>query len=281
MDNEDKVLEEWCKNEGLDYLLALSLKDAVFPLLEEAHKKLGSLFDRLYLEQKTGIETRLENSAQLLKILYSLDKNKFSPEEVKAVSLHLEFLPLVEGFFSTQIDFLIFILLANGHDLYSSRKGEYAKTLGEIEEVDLAFKLKFLKEHGFKELIKEESIFRHLRNSVAHMSYEIEPNCNVEIGNIIVTGENYTKLYEYLRKFSFSIFNIQKLYYEKYMESLKPEDITRIQNHKLTEVVCGNCGYINLAVASSHVLGFEPTLCAKCLKELKPSQRKNQISKPK
>ena len=39
-------------------------------------------------------------------------------------------------FFATQINFLIFTLIANGHDLYSTLGRKYAKSLGDIEEVN-------------------------------------------------------------------------------------------------------------------------------------------------
>lgn len=153
MESEDKILEEWCKESSLNYELALSLKNLMLPLLENAHRKLGYLFDRVYLEQKEGADLRLENSATLLRILYKIDQNLFSPEEVKTISLHLEFLPLVEGFYSTQINFLIFVLIANGHDFKPSKKGQAIITLPEIEKVDLAKRLKFLRKQGFKQLI--------------------------------------------------------------------------------------------------------------------------------
>jgi hypothetical protein len=123
LSQEEKLLKEMCKKDDVDYELAKALQGKVFPLLEEAHRRQGSAFDRVLLEQKKGTEIRLNNSARLLSILHNkLDRNKFTTEEIKAVCLHLEFLPLVEGFFATQINFLVFTLIANGHDFYSTRK---------------------------------------------------------------------------------------------------------------------------------------------------------------
>ncbi len=267
MSKEEKLLKEWCKRYEVDYKLAKALKGKIFPLLEEAHSRQGSVFDRVLLEQKKGTENRLNNSKRLLEILHNkLDRNKFTTEEIKAISVHLEFLPLVEGFFATQINFLIFTLIANGHDFYSTRKGKYAKTFDEIEEVDLAFKMKFLKEHNFAELVKNEHRIHKLRNSVAHVFYEIEPNGDLKFGKEKVSSKNYAEYYDYLRNIAFAVHNIQNLYYLKQVTSLSPTEKERIKRVKLEEVKC-TCGYVNFLPEDRMVLGQHFT-CTKCKKTI-------------
>src|SRR3990170_8841015 len=139
MSQEEKLLKEMCRKDEIDYKLAKALQRKISPLLEEAHKRQGSAFDRMFLEQKKGTDLRLDNSARLLNILRNkLDRNKLTAEEIKAISLHLEFLPLVEGFFATQINFLIFTLIANWHDFYSTWKRSNITFLDDIEQEDLA-----------------------------------------------------------------------------------------------------------------------------------------------
>ncbi len=267
MSQEEKLLKGWCKIHEVDYKLAKALKQKIFPLLEEAHNKKGNTFDRKLLEQKKGTDIRLNNSERLLKILPKLDRNKLTKEEVTAICLHLEFLTLFEGFFATQINFLIFALIANGHDFYSTRKGKYAKTFDEIEEVDFAFKIKFLKEHNFAELVMNERGIRRLRNSVAHVFYEIEPNGDIRISNEKVSSKDYAKCYDYLRNIAFAIQDIRNLYYLRLVTSLSPTEKEKILSTKLEEVLCV-CGYVNLLPEYRNFLEEQFT-CTKCGKTIR------------
>lgn len=171
VENDDEILEKWCEKEELNYQLASELKTKIFPLFEEAHQRLGHLFDKAFLEQRRGTEIRLDNSKTILGLSGKLKPSFFSAKEQKIITLHLEYLTLVEGLFTAQTNFLIFTLVANGHDLYDTRKEENVKTLRDIEKLNLAFRLRFLAEHGFKLITKKIDI--KLRNSVAHLFYEI------------------------------------------------------------------------------------------------------------
>lgn len=153
MSNYDEILKTLCEKEDVDYHLAGKLKEKIFPLLEEAHRRIGYRFDKAFLEQKRGMDIRFANSRMILLLLRKLKPQEFSVEERKAISLHLEFLTLFEGLFATQINFLTFILIANGHNLRSARKATYVKTLGDIEKLSFAKKLRFLKKHDFEKLI--------------------------------------------------------------------------------------------------------------------------------
>jgi len=267
MSKEEKLLKGLCDGAEVDYKLAKGLKAKFFPLLKEAHKKHGSTFDRVVLEQKEGTKTRLENSERLLKILRGkLDRNKFTTEELSAISLHIEFLVLVEGFFATQINFLIFTLIANGHDFYATRKGKYTNTFDEIEEENLAYKMKFLKEHNFVDLAKNERRIRKLRNSVAHVFYKIEPNGDLVLGKETITAKDYAEYYDYLRNVAFAIKFIQDIYYLTHFLSLSPAEKERIQHVKLEEVLC-SCGYVNLLPDDRNFL--EQFRCTKCGKTLR------------
>ena len=253
MDNDDEILEKWCKKEELDYPLAIKLKAKIFPLLEEAHQRLGYRFNKAFLEQRKGTEIRQDNSKILFLLLRKLEPSSFSVKERAIITLHLEYLTLVEGLFATQINFLIFSLIANGHDLYSTRKGNYVRTLGDIEEVNLAFKLKFLGEHGFKKLITNKVDVK-LRNSVAHLFYEINENGIMKVGKKRITQEDYGKLYDDLRNVSYSLHNINRLYYRRFA-SIKPA--------KFAKVKC-KCGYVNLVPIIRTSRWYEPIECTKC-----------------
>jgi hypothetical protein len=267
MSKEENLLKAWCERDEVDYELVKALKVKISPLLEEAHRRHGSEFDRVFLEQKSGTDLRLDNSARLFNILHKkLDRNKFTNEDIKAISLHLEFLPLVEGFFATQINFLAFTLTANGYNFYSTRRRNNIIFLDEIEGEDLACRIRFLKNNGFTELAKNENRIRTLRNSVAHVFYEIDPNGDVRIGKGKTTSKAYDEYYDYLRSIAFAVHNIQNLFYYKYFGSLSPMDIERIKNVKLEKVKC-TCGNVNLLPDDRRVLGLQ-FKCTKCKKPI-------------
>ena len=267
MNQEEKLLKEWCKTNNVDYVLAKALSRKILPLLAEARRRCGDTFDRVLLEQKRGTEIRLSNSERLRRILHNkLDPNKFSHGEVRAISLHIEFLMMVEGFFATQINFLIFTLIANGHDFYSVRNGRYAKTFGEIEKEDLAYKMKFLKEHNFTELVKNEKRIRNLRNSIAHVFYEIESNGDVKIGKETISEKNYDEYYGYLRDIANIIHYIQTRYYQIFMDSLSPEEKGRLTHVKLDKIKC-SCGYENL-LPQDRIIRGQQFRCTNCNKPI-------------
>ena len=261
VDNDDKLLQKWCKDVDVDYKLARKLKAKIFPLHEEAHKQLGYKFDKAYNEQRIGTEIRQDNAKTILLLLKKLNPDAFSIKENGIITLHLEYLTLVEGLFSTRINFLIFILISNGHDLYSSRKGGYAITLTDIEEVNLGFKLKFLGEHGFSNLISNKVDIK-LRNSVAHLFYEIDADKSIKFGKKRITQSEYRKLYIKLRHVTFALHLINLLYYKRFESMMSPR-VT-----KFDKIKC-SCGYENIVPNIKHPPKVEPLTCTNCGKPIK------------
>lgn len=261
MNEEDKLLKDFCKKEEIDFQLAKKLKAKIFPLLEEAHKKLGYKFDKAINEQRTGTEIRHDNTITVFGLLQKLKPEPLSKKEKWAIALHMEYLTLVEGVFSTQLNFLIFLLIANGHDLYSTRKGGYVKTLKDIEEVNLSFRLKFLREHGFGNLISNK-VDTKLRNSIAHLFYEVDENDNIKVGKKRISHEQYSKAYTNLRHVSHSLHHINWLYYKRF------ESVSLPKSLKFSKVKC-SCGYENIVPNLKPPPNVEPLTCTKCGKILK------------
>jgi len=229
-------------------------------LLEVARQRLRYRFDKAFLEQRKGMEIRLANSKTIMLLLARLKPRFFSIKEQRVITLHLEFLTLVEGFFVTQINFLIFILIANGYDLYPTRKEKNVKTLGDIEKENLAFKLKFLAEHGFRKLIANKA--RKLRNSVAHLFYEINEDGTMKVGKKRITQADYDKIYDDLRNVAKSLHLISLLYYKRFA-SIKPA--------KFAKIKCG-CGYVNLIPIIRTSRWYEPIECTNCGKAIRPER---------
>ena len=215
MSNDDEILEKWCKKEELDCQLAGKLKAKIFPLLEEAHERLDYRFDQTFIEHIKGTQIRHDNSKRILLLLHKkLSPRLFSLKEHAVITLHFEFLTLVEGIFAPEINFLIFTLLANGHDFNSSRKGS-VKTLTDIEKVGLVSRLKFLRKHKFGKLIANKVNVK-LRNSVAHLFYEIDEYGNIKVGNKTIAQAEYSRLYDDLRSVSYSLHLINLLHYKRF-----------------------------------------------------------------
>jgi hypothetical protein len=255
--NDDGLLEKWCKEWEIDYQLARRLKGIFFPLLEEAHKRIGYRFNKAFLEQKEGMDLRLANSKRIMLLLKKLNPQDFSTEERKAISLHLEYITTVEGFLAPQINFLIFLLIANGHDFRFSRNGKCAETLRDIEKINFSKKLAFLGKHGFKELSKNKDDILSLRNSAAHLFYEIDANGTIRVGHKKITEETYAKLYDYLRDVADSLHLLTRLYYKRFA-SFKPQT-------KLKKIKC-TCGYVNLVPEVRNSGSKSPLRCTNCKK---------------
>jgi len=214
MDNNDETFEKWCKKAEVDYQLANKLKAKIFPLLEGAHRKLSYRFDKAFIEHIKGTQIRHDNSKRILLLLHKkLNPQLFSLEEHAAITLHFEYLTLVEGIFAPEISFLIFTLIANGHPC-STRKGNNVKTLSDIEKVSLTSRLKFLRKHKFKKLTVKKAV--KLRNSVAHLFYEIDDYGNIKVGDKTIAKAEYSKLYDDLRNVSYALHLINRLYYKRF-----------------------------------------------------------------
>lgn len=215
--DDDAILEKRCAEEGLDYRLASQLKAKIFPLFDEAHRRLGYRFDKAYMEQIAGTKIRRENSKRINLLLRKLKTEPFSVEERVIISLHLEYLMLVEGMFAPEINFLIFTLIANGRDFCPTRKGKKVKTLSDIEKVNLVSRLDFLRKQGFGIITKKINV--KLRNSIAHLFYQIEENGNMKVDTKEITQEEYAKLYASLRNISFSLHLVSLRYYNKFVST--------------------------------------------------------------
>ena len=73
-----------------------------------------------------------------------------------------------------------------GHDIFDIVRNKYVKTTKEISKINISFKLKFLKEHGF-ELSKYYDL--DFRNNIAHHNYRIDND-----GNMWIKGKKFEPL---------------------------------------------------------------------------------------
>lgn len=90
------------------------------------------------------------------------------------------FLLAFEGSYSRTIDSVIFLLILAGHDLYDPLRDKYVHSPDQIGKIDISVKFKFLKEHEFGSLIREED--SQIRNKIAHHDFEICGENEIEVG---------------------------------------------------------------------------------------------------
>ena len=85
------------------------------------------------------------------------------------------YLLLAEGLICNLLNFVSYVLVMTGHDLYTLTKRKYVKEeMEEIRKVEMSTKIQFLKHHGFGAVTKEyDSTFR---NDIAHHNYRVDEN---------------------------------------------------------------------------------------------------------
>jgi hypothetical protein len=89
------------------------------------------------------------------------------------------YLFLAEGAYASYMNFLCFLLVLQGHDLYDIFKRRFALSFGEIQNVNLEAKEQFLKEHDL-DLFKKGSIGK-MRNAIAHHDFRIEKDGTIMV----------------------------------------------------------------------------------------------------
>ena len=259
VNNDDAILEKWCKEWEVPYNFARLLKGTVCPLLEEAHNKSGFRFDKAFLEQKEGTDLRLANSKRILLLLKKLIPENYPADERIVIELHLEYMTTVEGLLAPQINFLVFLLIANGYSFGLTGDGQCARTLRDIEKANFSKKFKFIGRHGFRELSKNKDAILSLRNSAAHMFYEINGKGNIKVGQRKITEEKYAKLYDYLRNVAISLHLLMLLYYRKFAS---------FPSLKLKKIKCV-CGYENLVPTVKKFSGNKDAFrCTRCNRKI-------------
>lgn len=101
-----------------------------------------------------------------------VESDCLSPHEDTLTTVFI-YLLLAEGAICNHLNFVTFILVTTGHDLYSLTKRKYVNgNIDKIRKVEMSTKIQFLKYHGFGALTKEyDSTFR---NDIAHHNYRID-----------------------------------------------------------------------------------------------------------
>jgi hypothetical protein len=89
------------------------------------------------------------------------------------------FLWAFEGYYLANLDWVCFILIKNGHDLFDPIRRKYVKSFKDLRNIDISTKFQFLEEHDFEALIRDQD--RKLRNKIAHHSFSLLDNGELKV----------------------------------------------------------------------------------------------------
>lgn len=123
------------------------------------------------LNSQDEYEAAYDDYSCMVDLLKRLSKS-LSHKEITLIAV-FSYLIVAEGQICDAINFISYLLVTTGHDLYSLTKRKYVKdNMKEIRKVEMSTKIQFLKHHGFGALIKEyDSTFR---NDIAHHNYRVD-----------------------------------------------------------------------------------------------------------
>lgn len=132
----------------------------------------------------------------MVDLLTRMSKSRgLTPRERTLIAI-FSYLIIAEGQICDAINFISYLLVTMGHDLYSFIRREYLRDdMEKIGKVEMSTKIQFLKHHGFGALVKEYDT--SFRNNVAHHNYRVD-----EKGILWVRGKKvnlFSKLNSALR----------------------------------------------------------------------------------
>ncbi len=207
--------EAYCRKAAVDPVHARSMTTKVEGLFAPAMKVEGfydQVLDKLHDMGKYSINN--------LGILHRLIFEKVKPGldiELREISMLflLDYLVVVESFYSDVIDLLCFALLAAHHDIADFYSRKYVTKLSELEEIPLADKLRFLSLHGWNEA--EQAVDRPLRNAIAHGNYRIDEDGLVLVQGRTLTEDDCSNRYQDIRTFVYEFWvGMNKFFVENY-----------------------------------------------------------------
>jgi hypothetical protein len=119
-----------------------------------------------------------------IEALFHLEWKPENQREMSILSMAI-YLWEFEGNFSFCVNFLCFLLMSNGHDLFDMEQKNYAKSFEDIESIGIRTKCIFLANHGFEifdeKKNKELKELRTLRNNIAHYRFLTESDGKIKV----------------------------------------------------------------------------------------------------
>jgi hypothetical protein len=157
------------------------------------------------LESRERYRTKEKDTIRTLKALSKLMTIKGTSQYEKAVLCLALYLFLAEGAIASYMNFICFMLVSQGHDIYDFFDKKFACSFEEIAGVDIRTKEEFLKEHNLS--LFNKGLDRKLRNAIAHCNFKVEDD-----GTIRVKGEKMDVVQKLQQGYAFMSFLHQATY---------------------------------------------------------------------
>jgi hypothetical protein len=152
-------------------------------------------FSSLEIARQSYI-TKEKDARASLSILSTLFVKRMRERDRTFMKLAI-YLFLAEGAYASYMNFLCFMLVSQGHDLYDVFKRRFACSFEEIEDVNLETKEQFLKEHNLG--LFKKGLKRKLRNAIAHYDFQIEKNGSTRVrGQLIDINTEIQQLIHFM-----------------------------------------------------------------------------------
>lgn len=126
-----------------------------------------------------SLQNRFEKSKKLM--VFFREDSKLHNGELVTLRKAFVYLGLFETSLTNVVDMILMLFVAVHHDFYVPWKRMYATSLKHLDHASLSEKLDFLNNHNLQ--FFSERINRKLRNKIAHMEFEIEPDGKILVGD--------------------------------------------------------------------------------------------------
>ena len=149
----------------------------------------------LFDENCVEFNEKWQEAEKVSQILKDLKAATYPTKELESMSKMLAYLGLVESLGVTLLDMVLLLLIAYGREMHT--RGPYTKHVTSFEELanlDLRFKLKFLKDNDVD--IAQKVVNPELRNIIAHLKFKISKN-----GDIRDPGNNRIRIDDEISRF--------------------------------------------------------------------------------
>ena len=149
------------------------------------------LFDQNCVE----FNEKWQEAEKVSQILKDLKAATYPTRELESMSKMLAYLGLVESLGVTLLDMVLLLLIGYGREVHT--RGPYTKHVTSFEEladIDLKFKLKFLKDNDIN--ITQKIVNPDLRNIIAHLKFKVSEN-----GDIRDPGNNRIQIDDEISRF--------------------------------------------------------------------------------
>jgi len=146
-----------------------SLTEKLKPLVESilsSSEREGKFRD--FLKQSSD---RLKKSGTRMRLLKEDSKAEYD-SPLNTLRKAFLYLALYETSLTNMLDFVVMLLVFNGHDFIIARTKKRVQSLDDLDESYVAEKMGFLKKHNFS--FFTENINKTIRNKIAHMDFDVE-----------------------------------------------------------------------------------------------------------